>query len=36
MERINKYICKKIKGVAGLKELLKLNYKGYLTALMID
>ncbi len=39
MERIRKkYICKTQikKGIGGLKELLKLNNKGYSTALMID
>ena len=39
MEKLRiKYICKKQikKGIGGLKELMRLNYKGYSTALMID
>ena len=39
MEKIRiKYICKNQikKGIGGLKELMRLNYKGYSTALMID
>jgi len=39
MEKIRiKYICKKQikKGIGGLKELMRLNYQGYSTALMID
>ena len=39
MEKIRiKYICKNQikKGIGGLKELMRLNYQGYSTALMID